>query len=1191
MLIKDVFERDINRNIRGVITVNEEEELIYQELDEYVVTKDINKNLTEFYNQYIKSFERPTQDVGVWISGFYGSGKSHFLKILSYLLENKEAKGKNALEFFNSKIENEILLADIEKIANTPKDVIIFNIDSESDADDKEHSLLKVFRKMFYKKLGLDASNKTIFELEKYLFENKKFEDFKNEYNKKMNRDWETDGRRLFLFEQSEVKEIFSQVIEMTEENKEKFNFEDLKTEETISSFAEEIKNYIKNKNSNHHVLFLVDEVGQYIADNKNLILNLQTLSEELGNKCQGKAWIIVTSQEELQDLASKNMTDFSRIQARYKTRLNFSSISVGEVINKRLLIKKKEAEETLKIIYENHNQSMKNIILFNNSSSTYKGFNNETEYINSYPFIPYQIKLIQKVFEDIRKNSISGRYLSEGERSLLSAYQESAIKHQNENLEILVPFYSFYDTIKNFLTSKIVRVIEGAEEKVLTKDLEQLDINLLKTLFLIRYVEDFEKNIENITTLMISKIEEDKALLRQKIKTALTKLEKEALISKNADQYYFLTDEEQEINKRIKNILIEESEILKEIKELIFDEIYKGNQKIEYNKSKSFFFNIKIDETAITNRKDSQLNVQVLTPYSKNYYDENTNALFALSMANKDHLIIKLKDMEFIINEMKEYMQIKKFAHDAAIKALPETSKKIINNKYEEVSTRKKRVLEEIKDSIKISEFYFQGNEIKESGTAEEKLKNSFKEFIKRIFTYIDLIKPVDVKDLLFIIKEDNAELFEDEYKNNEAVKNMKNYLLNTSSNLIKTVKDILIYFSKIPYGWSNEETISILLILYKKREIEFVQYSELLEIENNDDIMKLMNKENENIIVQKVEDLSQKAKVAKEIISELFNSPDAGTTAKETAKKLLFLIKEKLNKLRNYIEQAEERKFPGLKILTAGEQLLEEFEHLNESNTKKIIEAAIKLKDSLLDWKEDYEAVDNFFKGSQKTIFEEAIILINEFKEYENYIKDESTKQNLLNLIEIIKHESPYRRIQEIPLLKSQLISAKEEILKEEKQNLIDKTNKIFDEIENYSNQAFVEIKTKDSIKERKNYYIQKISNENNISRVKATFYDIDREKDDLRKKIEENIKNANEENKKINPDDSIYDEKDPKSPPKINEPKTKMNFVKKIYAKELIQVKKIKTEEDVEALITELRKYISQNLKENTEIEIID
>jgi len=151
MLIKDMFYKAIDRDIKGVIKVGQEDESnAYQELEEYVVTKELTKHFSDFFEAYKKGIVGTTDKMGVWISGFFGSGKSHFLKILAYLLENKEVMGKKAVDYFEDKIHDSMVLADMKLAGHTPADVILFNIDSKSDSDSKANkdAIVSVFNKV-----------------------------------------------------------------------------------------------------------------------------------------------------------------------------------------------------------------------------------------------------------------------------------------------------------------------------------------------------------------------------------------------------------------------------------------------------------------------------------------------------------------------------------------------------------------------------------------------------------------------------------------------------------------------------------------------------------------------------------------------------------------------------------------------------------------------------------------------------------------------------------------------------------------------------------------------------------------------------------------------------------------------------------------------------------------------------------
>lgn len=404
MIIKDMFSKKIERPINGVIKVGQDDhENILQELEEYVVTREIRQHLSKFYDNYQKGIDGITGKMGVWISGFFGSGKSHFLKILSYLLENKIVNGKEAVDYFYDKIgEDSVLFGDMKRVSRVNTEVILFNIDAKSPigGKSKEDSILKVFLKVFNDHQGFYGDIPGVAQMEKYLAREGKYDIFKEEFKRLSGQDW-LSRRRTFYFDADYVVGALSKATGMSEESARDWYSNGVKNYQIdISGFAKEVKDYIDSKEENFHLIFLADEVGQYIGDDNKLMLNLQTITEELGTHCGGKAWVMVTSQEAIDEL-SKNIKgdDFSKIQGRFDTRLSLTSMSVDEVIKKRILEKKDFVADKLKQIYFEKAAILKNIIDFKDNRADLRGYEDENEFAIVYPFIPYQFKLLQNVF------------------------------------------------------------------------------------------------------------------------------------------------------------------------------------------------------------------------------------------------------------------------------------------------------------------------------------------------------------------------------------------------------------------------------------------------------------------------------------------------------------------------------------------------------------------------------------------------------------------------------------------------------------------------------------------------------------------------------------------------------------------------------------------------------------------------
>lgn len=277
MQIKDMFRKKIDREIQGVIIVGQGEETnVAQELEEYVVTRELQRHFADFFAAYKKGIQGTTPKMGVWISGFFGSGKSHFLKILSYLLQNKQVGDKHAIDYFieDQKITNQMVLADMQLAANTPSDVILFNIDSKSDSNGKENkdAIVNVFLKVFNEMQGFCGSMPHLADLERRLSEEGRFEEFKEKFEEEYGDPWES-SRQDFDFIQDSVVDVLSDMDFMSESAAR--NWCEKATESyqiSIEDFAKRVKSYIDKKGNNHHVVFLVDEIGQYIGDDSKLM-------------------------------------------------------------------------------------------------------------------------------------------------------------------------------------------------------------------------------------------------------------------------------------------------------------------------------------------------------------------------------------------------------------------------------------------------------------------------------------------------------------------------------------------------------------------------------------------------------------------------------------------------------------------------------------------------------------------------------------------------------------------------------------------------------------------------------------------------------------------------------------------------------------------------------------------------------
>lgn len=341
MVIQNMFVEDINRKINGVVKVDEDEnKVLEQELNEYVITRELKRHFADFFNTYAEAFDEPTADTGVWISGFFGSGKSHFLKMLSYLLENKEVNGIRTVERFRKKFEDDPgTFMQVDRATKGETETILFNIDYEGSINKDKTAVLRVFAKVFYNHLGFFGSNLKVAMLEQYITQQGKMDEFCRLIEEKKGKPW-TEVRKAFAFNGKFIKPALAEALDISEEDANNWFNDKSATELSVSQLVEDINAYVSTKPANFRLLFMVDEAGQYVGTDTDMLLNLQSLVEKIGSECRGKVWVVCTGQEAIDEIIKVRADEFSRIQARFKTRLSLSSSSVDEVIQKRILKK-----------------------------------------------------------------------------------------------------------------------------------------------------------------------------------------------------------------------------------------------------------------------------------------------------------------------------------------------------------------------------------------------------------------------------------------------------------------------------------------------------------------------------------------------------------------------------------------------------------------------------------------------------------------------------------------------------------------------------------------------------------------------------------------------------------------------------------------------------------------------------------
>ena len=1115
--LKKIYAKDINREIPGVIKVDDES-YVSQELEEYVVTDELLKHFYSFFEAYNAGINGNTEKMGVWISGFFGSGKSHFLKIISYLLENKIVNGKASVDYFDDKIADKMFLADIKRAGSIPTDVILFNIDSKTEnSNGTKDKILDVFEKVFNEKLGLSITP-FVAEIERYIISQGKYDEFKKAFKKYANASWE-DVRNGIQFVEAKFANAYSEVFGQSVEEAKKI-LEKTEKNYTLSveTFAKRVRDYIKSKGDNHHVVFLVDEIGQYIGDDRGLMLNLQTIVEDLGLECGGKAWVIVTSQEAIDDVVKVQGNDFSKIQGRFDTKLSLSSSDIDEVIKKRILDKTDEAKTSLEMIYDKEESIIRNLLTFKNATYQ-KVYENSEDFAETYPFIPYQFKLLQDVFTDIRKHGYAGKHLSSGERSILNAFQETAKRFSNSEVGTLIPFYAFYDTIEQFLEHQIKIVINNAIDTVKSGELQEIDIKVLKMLFMLKNIKEIPANIDNLATLYVSNINDDKISIKKEIKESVRRLEAQTLIQRINEEYKFLTDEEQEINREIKQIVIDQSKITDYLKKIIFDYIL-TDSKFTY-KNKNFPLSKYVDNIKYSQEYEIGIKVVTTSP------EKDETEILIQSFRESNYVFIKLEISTLIYDEITNYLQVEEYRRSKSGIYQTQQVEDIIRAKQREIENAEIRIQENIREDLNEAEIIIGGDKQHiNSKEAKARVNEALEILVNNIYTKFSYIKHnFGVQNIKDLFHEDIQNLLgnEVEFANQKAYDAMKEYFEEKSAFGIPiTIRTLLQDFSAAPYGFMDEDILYLLTRLLKNEVVSLIYNNEVQNVTSEDTLTKILKRDyydrtiikiREKIDIKLINDLKLVARSAFNVINL---REDEDGMFEDFKNNCLQDTLNKLNKMAGYYYASNNNyQYPGKEVKDEATNLMEKL--LKVKDVSEFFETISNNKDKLINLAPKIETLLDFFNGKQKEQFDAAKNIISIYDNNKDYADKTDDLMNVVNKIEaILTSKEPYSEIHELPMLRQDLINVLTKMYDAKSEPIIKMIKDTITYIENEVKSAGVDINFGKPYIDTCKGIINTLENSNELKDIFAQQTRVDQLKDRFINALEyeKNKKNATDE-----------------------------------------------------------------------------
>ena len=897
-----------------------------------------------------------------------------------------------------------------------------------------------MFVKVFDESCGYYGKQAYIAQFERELDQDNLLDKFKNAFESASSKDWEW-GRMRAKRVATSIDEAYQSVTgqEVTgilDKYRSDYSL-------SIEDFAEQVNSYIEEQETDFRLNFFVDEVGQYVADNVKLMTNLQTIAESLATKSRGRAWIIVTAQEDMNtvvgEMNKQQSNDFSKIQARFENRMKLTSADVAEVIQKRLLQKNDKGINKLSKVYNNQVNNFKTLFDFADGAQLYRNFKDQDHFIHTYPFIPYQFILFQTAIQNLSMhNAFEGKHRSVGERSMLGVFQQVAVQISDHEVGQLATFDLMYEGIRSALKSKIQHAIQLAEKHLDNK----FAVQVLKTLFLVKYIKEFKATQRNLSVLMLDEFNKNMELVNKELTQALNLLEQQTYIQRNGELFEFLTDEEKDVEEEIKNTDIETSAVDDHLCKILFESIIKL-RKIRYGQNNQDYpFSKKLDDKLFG--REYELSIHVISPFNEHADNEQ---ILTMQSAGRDELLVIMPPDERMMRDLLMYERTNKYIRQNISSTQQESIKRILTDKTLQNQERYNDLKQHIVILLGKSKMFINANLVDIGGTDPQgRIIKGFHDLIIRTYPNLKMLKDFPYTES-YVAKclKDGGNIFGDDISLlSEAEQEMLSFVKANKANGIRTTgKNLIERFEKKSYGWYYAAILCILAKLCASGKVELNADSNILE----EDLLEkaLLNTHGHaNLIIEPLNSFTAgQIKSLKQFYEDFFDTPISATEAKALGKETTAAIKKKIEALSKLA--GDKGKYPFLAEL---DKIIETLNELKGKPYTFFLTDLHKIEDSLLDLKENVlDPIQRFMNGPLKTIYEDAVRFSQRQEHNFSYIDGDESEQ----IHTILKDLTCYKgnKMQQVKSLVGTVSEKIDETLKQSKQISIDKINALLNKM----------------------------------------------------------------------------------------------------------------------------------------------
>lgn len=546
--ISEILTLDLQEDIKSVIDLQDHSELeIQQEIESYIVTEGIGRHLYNFTNQYTSNIK----ETGVWISGFYGSGKSYFGKMLGYIIDNSMINGTPARERFIPRLkgvsDESLIENSIRKLDATNNRVIFLDVAKQNT----DRGLAFTLFANLLKNLGFRDDVYGYMEFDFYI--EGKYDEFKHKAKELEGKEWDelkTSNRHVATV----MRKVFTAMGHSEADYTDTQNlYNNAINDFSASKLKEELEKYLKFQ-SDETLVFVLDEASEAISQQKFTLLDLEGVSEVLSS-ISHKVWTIAIAQEKLDDVinnANVNRSQLTKVTDRFKTKIHLESTEVDVIIRSRLLQKKPQYFQQLLDYYKTNEGLVSDATNLKSSFPTKTG--TAEEFAIYYPFHKYQFDILQKFL--FSSNALVATQIA-ARGMIITTFDVLRKQMREQALFAFTPGYAICTEAQTAPPIGLVNKYDTAT-KILGESKSSIEgEKLLKTIHLLADSEVVSPTVENITKSYITDLS-SYYTVKPNIEEALSLLVEAKVLLLSNNNYKITSDLEGKLLEEMKDFEVE---------------------------------------------------------------------------------------------------------------------------------------------------------------------------------------------------------------------------------------------------------------------------------------------------------------------------------------------------------------------------------------------------------------------------------------------------------------------------------------------------------------------------------------------------------------------------------------------------------------------------------------------------------